>query len=110
MTRSSSVSRRSDATAVANFPPGLPTGPPDPIEPSTRDDDRAIETVLERIAASPERINELLSDKRVRELLIEIVWEEIISTAYEYAAGPVDVDEDLPYDTERHHDRLRNGG
>ncbi len=95
---------------MANFPPGLSNRPPDPIEPSTRDDDRAIETVLERIAASPERINELLSDKRVRELLIEIVWEEIISTADEYAAGHVDVDEDLPYDPERHHDRLRNGG
>ena len=38
---------------MANFLPGLPNGPPDPIEPSTREYDRAIESIIAAIAEDP---------------------------------------------------------
>ena len=95
---------------MSSYPPGLPNGPPDPIDPSERDVDRAIETVLERIAESNERANELLAHPLVRQLAIEIDWEEIMETAHELATAPPDVDEDLPHDEHNHHATTTNGG
>jgi hypothetical protein len=95
---------------VSNYPPGLPNGPPDPIEPSDRHYDRAIETVLERIAESTEGTNEMLAVERIRQLVREVSWPEITEVAYEYAASPPDVDEDVPYDEERVSNHLTNGG
>ena len=95
---------------MSNVPPGLPNGPPDPIEPSTREYDRAIEAVIEAIAEDPERASAFLSIPQVRDLAALLSWEEITDKAHELAAAPPDVDEDAPFDTERHHNRLRNGG
>ncbi len=95
---------------MSTYPPGLPLGPPDPIEPSNRDYDRAIETVIERIAESHDRINEMFAVNKIRDLVIEVYWSEITDVAYELAASPPDVDSDVPYDEENHHAHLRNGG
>ena len=95
---------------MSNVPPGLSNGPPDPIEPSTPEYDCAIEAVIEAIAEDHERVSAFLSIPQVRDLAVEMYWEEITDKAHELAAAPPDVDEDAPFDTERHHNRLRNGG